>query len=115
MLEQMPLKTSAGKSKDARALPLRLKADAGLLHIDRGQWWSPVLMRELTAFPNATGSAVDDCVDALAIVGRKTSNMVASSGSVAVSKPAETIQHMTLDGLHEERERGIGGFSRKRL
>jgi len=107
-VELMPIR---GQNKEARAGALRAKIAVRLLHVDRSQPWAPVVLRELLMFPNAMGSAVDDVVDALALIARKTSAMVIQRRPDETAKsvdPRGSFYGATLDDLHEDRALSAG-------
>ena len=77
--ELMPIR---GQDKETRAGALRAKIKSGLLHVDRSQPWAHAVMRELLVFPNAMSAGMDDVVDSLSVIARKTSMMVVSKPEI---------------------------------
>jgi hypothetical protein len=60
-------------------------------------------LREFVGFPYLTGSAVDDIVDAAALVARKTSLMAARVLPAApVDRKMLHMTDMCLDDLHDD-------------
>lgn len=107
-IELIPIR---GQNKESRAGALRAKIAARMLHVDRSAPWAKDVLRELLMFPNATGSAVDDIVDALSLIARKTTAMMVQK----VAAPREVAplnRTATLDELWEAREHGQRGFGR---
>ena len=91
-----------GKAKEARADALRSKIKSGLLHVDRSAPWALAVMKEITSFPNATGDGVDDIIDALGLVARKTSMMMVSKPEVKVVREQKVMGvNVSLDDMWE--------------
>ena len=107
----MPMR---GQDKETRAAPLRGLFRSRRIVFKRAAWNS-WLTREILTFPNAMGNGVDDGVDALGLIGRRLASLSRPSGPPAKLPPAPTLQQMTLDGLHDERERTHNAFSRRRI
>jgi hypothetical protein len=105
-IKLMPMR---GQDKETRAAPLRGMFKRGKVFLKKADWNSWVV-RELLMFPNAMGQGVDDAVDALSLIGRRLGQLAAPAGAAPPPKAPETVQNMTLDGLHEQRElkRGFG-------
>ena len=81
----------------------------GMWRFDPDKPWTTTIIRELEKFPGADGPGVDDCVDALGLIGRHLSRTSKEAPPPPPPKPMPTIQEMNLDGLYEERDsRGFG-------
>ena len=75
--------------------------------------WNNWLIKELVQFPNATGSGVDDGVDALTLIGRRLAMLAVKN--IDPPKRAEPIvvKLPTLNELWELNDKQAG--SRKRI
>lgn len=87
------------KDKGDRASALRGMLVRGLWRLDESKPWTETIKRELRVFPNGTTKGVDDCVDALALIGRHLSRTSTEPPPPPPPKPLPTIQEMTLNGL----------------
>jgi len=93
----MPMR---GQDKETRAAPLRGMFKRGMMYFDPSQPWTNVVINELLQFPNALGVGVDDCVDALSLLGRRLFALSAGLKPAEVPKAKQpTIHDMTLDDL----------------
>lgn len=101
-----------GQDKETRAAPLRGWFRRGKVWLRQGLW-NDWLKRQLLLFPNGTQDGDDDAVDALSLMGRRLMSL--SSKTVpAPPPPPKTLYDMTLDELHEERNR-TSAYSRARI
>ena len=98
------------KSKGDRAGALRGMLVRGMWRFDNSKPWTETIIRELRIFPNGTTPGVDDCVDALALIGRHLSRTTREAPPPPPPKPLPTVQEMCLDGLYEERDLGGRGY-----
>lgn len=107
----------AGRDKEKRASNLQALIRQGKLHMDTSQPWASVIANELVGFPYRMGAGVDDCVDALSLLGRRVpvlfSQMPPPSVPKAAPNPAGDFYDQGLDALHEERERLTGSRYRR--
>ena len=95
----MPMR---GQDKETRAASLRGMFKRGMIYLDPKKPWTNIIVNELLQFPNAMGSGVDDCVDALSLIGRRlTALQVATPKIEPIIRP--TIQQMKLNDLWEDR------------
>jgi predicted phage terminase large subunit-like protein len=96
-----------GQDKETRAAALRGMFKRGVIYIKRAEWnrW---LVRELLAFPNATGQGVDDGVDALSLIGRRLASLTRAAPATPPKPVAKTIYDVTLSELWEDREHRLG-------
>jgi len=105
----MPMR---GQNKETRAAPLRGWFKRGKMFMHEADWnnW---LIKELVQFPNATGSGVDDGVDALTLIGRRLAMLAVKN--IDPPKRAEPIavKLPTLNELWELNDKQAG--SRKRI
>lgn len=94
----MPMR---GIDKETRAAPLRGQFKRRKIYMPADAPFTKWLVKELLTFPNATGSGVDDGIDALGLLGRR---MIALAKAVApvVQLRRPTIQEMTLEALFED-------------
>jgi predicted phage terminase large subunit-like protein len=88
-----------GQDKETRAAALRGQFKRGKLYFPKDAPFARWLTSEILAFPNATGSGVDDGVDALSLLGRRMIAVRRPSATTPAHPPRPTIQQMTLDGL----------------
>jgi predicted phage terminase large subunit-like protein len=96
-LEMMPIR---GQDKETRAGALRAKIKSGMLHVDRSQPWAHAVMRELLIFPNAMSAGMDDIVDSLSVIARKTSMMMVSKPEAKVVREEKVMGvNVSLDDL----------------
>lgn len=103
-LKLMPMR---GKDKETRASSLRAMILAGKVHVMRRAWTS-ALLQEFRLFPSATGSGVDDIVDACSLLPR----MLSSAGVGGVTVP-ELYEFFLPSGKSIFRPKGWGdGFWR---
>jgi predicted phage terminase large subunit-like protein len=93
-----------GQDKETRAAPLRGMFRSNRIALKRAGW-NEWLVRELLVFPNAMGEGVDDGVDALSLIGRRLAALARPASAAPPPRPSPTIYDMTLDQLHEDRER----------
>ena len=102
----VPFKTMPmrGQDKETRAAPLRGMFRSGRIALRRAGW-NEWLVRELMIFPNAMGEGVDDGVDALSLIGRRLASLARPAAAAPPPPPPKTLYDMTLDQLHEDRER----------
>lgn len=102
----VPFKTMPmrGQDKETRAAPLRGMFRSGRIALRRAAW-NEWLVRELMIFPNAMGEGVDDGVDALSLIGRRLASLARPAATAPPPPPPKTLYDMTLDQLHEDRER----------
>jgi len=99
----MPMR---GQDKETRAAGLRGMFKRGKIYMDPALSWTNVVVNELLQFPNALGVGVDDCVDALSLLGRRQNSMRVVP--VAVPPPKRpTIQQMTLQDLWADQPRKV--------
>lgn len=94
----MPMR---GQDKETRAAPLRGQYKRRRVFMPDNAPWTSWLTRELLMFPNATGSGVDDGVDALSLLGRRMLAIARPQQSDVVKK-LPTTADMTLDQLFED-------------
>jgi predicted phage terminase large subunit-like protein len=93
-----------GQNKETRASALRGMFKRGMIYFDPSKPWTNIIVNELLQFPNALGAGVDDCVDALSLLGRRLAHLQLSSAEKPiVLRP--TIQQMTLNDLWEDQPR----------
>ena len=79
-----------------KMLPMR-----GLVHYPADAPFAAWLTEELLRFPNATGTGVDDAVDALGLMGRRLGSI--SRPAAPASAPVlKTVQQACLDELWEQ-------------
>jgi len=106
----MPMR---GQDKETRAASLRGWFKRGKMFMHEAPWngW---LVKELIQFPNATGSGVDDGVDALTLIGRRLATLAVKN--IDPPKRAEPIKIKlpTLNELWELHDSKRTG-SRKRI
>jgi predicted phage terminase large subunit-like protein len=93
-----------GKDKETRAASLRGMFKRGLMYFDPSKPWTNIIVNELLQFPNALGAGVDDCVDALSLLGRRLTSLQRPVAPQEVPKHL-TIQQMTLNQLWEDQPR----------
>jgi hypothetical protein len=93
-----------GQDKETRAAPLRGMFRSMRIFLRRAAW-NEWLVRELLVFPNAMGEGVDDGVDALSLIGRRLASLARPAAAAPPPPPPKTLYDMTLDQLHEDRER----------
>lgn len=93
-----------GQDKETRAAPLRGMFRSKRIFLRRAAW-NEWLTRELMMFPNAMGEGVDDGVDALSLIGRRLASLARPAAAAPPPPPPKTLYDMTLDQLHEDRER----------
>jgi phage terminase large subunit-like protein len=97
----MPMR---GQDKETRAAGLRGMFKRGKIYFDPALPWTNTVVNELLQFPNALGVGVDDCVDALSLLGRRQNSMrVVPTVVPAPSRP--TLQQMTLQDLWADQPR----------
>ena len=95
----MPMR---GQDKETRAASLRGMFKRGMIYLDPKKPWTNIIVNELLQFPNAMGAGVDDCVDALSLIGRRlTALQVATPKIEPIIRP--TIQQMKLNDLWQDR------------
>ena len=93
--KQLPMR---GQDKETRAAPLRGAFKRGLVHYPATAPFAQWLTTELFRFPNATGSGVDDGIDALGLMGRRMMSL--AKPSAPQSAPAvKTRDQMCLEEL----------------
>lgn len=97
-MKMMPMR---GQDKETRAAPLRGMFRSSKVVLKRAPW-NEWLVRELLMFPNATGSGVDDGVDALSLLGRRLASLARAAPAPAAAPPAKTWQDVTLDEMWED-------------
>lgn len=88
-----------GQDKETRAAPLRGMFKRGMIYLDPKKPWTNIIVNELLQFPNALGAGVDDCVDALGLLGRRLTHLQRAVVSITEATKRPTIQQMTLDDL----------------
>jgi predicted phage terminase large subunit-like protein len=99
-----------GQDKETRAAPLRGMFKRGMVYFDPSQPWTNVVINELLQFPNALGVGVDDCVDALSLLGRRLFSLqVVAAQKVQPARQLKTINDMTLDDLWASQPTRRGG------
>lgn len=87
-----------GQDKETRAAPLRGMFKRSMIYFDPSKTWTNIVINELLMFPNALGVGVDDCVDALSLIGRRlVAIQKISNPNVTSIRP--TIQQMSLNDL----------------
>jgi predicted phage terminase large subunit-like protein len=92
-----------GQDKETRAAPLRGMFKRGVIYLDPSKSWTNIIVNELLQFPNALGAGVDDCVDALGLIGRRMT--VLQTTTPAAPRPKQpTIQEMTLNDLWKDQK-----------
>lgn len=96
-----------GQNKETRAAALRGMFKRGMIYFDPKKPWTNVVINELLQFPNALGSGVDDCVDALSLLGRRLTALSVAPPKV-VSMPKPTTSEMRLDDLWQDQRRASG-------
>jgi predicted phage terminase large subunit-like protein len=87
-----------GQDKETRAASLRGQYKRRKVFMPADAPWTSWLTRELLVFPNATGSGVDDGIDALSLLGRRML-AIARPQLTVVPKSLPTTADMTLDEL----------------
>jgi predicted phage terminase large subunit-like protein len=97
----MPLR---GQDKETRAAGLRGMFKRGMVHFDPSKSWTNIIVNECLQFPNALGQGVDDCVDALSLLGRRLTALTLVSTTKA-APPRPTMQDMTLNDLWADQPR----------
>ena len=97
----MPMR---GQDKETRAAGLRGMFKRGMVYFDPDKPWTAVIINECLQFPNAMGMGVDDCVDALGLLGRRLSSMTTVADKPP-PRPQPTRQDMTLNDLWADRPR----------
>jgi predicted phage terminase large subunit-like protein len=90
-----------GQNKETRAAPLRGMFKRGMIYFDPSKPWTNVIVNECLQFPNALGEGIDDCVDALSLLGRRLVKM-RTVNEVTPAPPRPTLQSMTLNDLWAE-------------
>lgn len=107
--KSMPI---AGKDKQTRAAPLQALLRQLRIFMVRAPWnrW---LMNQLLLFPTATGSGVDDGVDALGLIGRRLLQLGRPAGPVAPKRWPTVQSDMSLNELFEDNEVGLGDGYRR--
>lgn len=88
-----------GQDKETRAAPLRGMFKRGVIYLDPSKPWTNIVVNELLQFPNALGAGVDDCVDALGLLGRRLASLQRGATPIDERPKRPTIQQMTLDQL----------------
>lgn len=89
----MPMR---GQDKETRAAALRGMFKRRKIYYPSDASFAPWLTTELLQFPNATGSGVDDAVDALSVLGRR----IAAIAPQMAPPPVRTVkQGYSLDDL----------------
>lgn len=101
---------SKSGTKEHKASAFRGMMVRGMWRFDPDKPWTTTIIRELEKFPGADGPGVDDCVDALGLIGRHLSRTSKEAPPPPPPKLLPTIQEMNLDGLYEERDSGGFGF-----
>ena len=104
-----------GQDKETRAASLRGMFKRGLIHFDKDKPWTSAIINEVMQFPNALGMGVDDCIDALSLLGRRLSAMAAPHSPAAAKTPPKTIYDATLNELWEDREKSLSLSGRRRV
>jgi predicted phage terminase large subunit-like protein len=97
----MPLR---GQDKETMAAGLRGMFKRGMVHFDPSKSWTNIIVNECLQFPNALGQGVDDCVDALSLLGRRLTALTLVSTTKA-APPRPTMQDMTLNDLWADQPR----------
>jgi predicted phage terminase large subunit-like protein len=92
----MPMR---GQNKEVRAAALRGMFKRGLIYFDEAHPHTKTVVKEALQFPNATGAGVDDCIDALALIGRYMHKLEAAHTSEKPTVKQLTTADMTLNGL----------------
>lgn len=100
----MPMR---GQDKETRAAALRGMFKRGLIFFDPSRNWTNIIVNELLQFPNALGVGVDDCVDALSLIGRRLSALQ-KAAPPTVQKPVKTVSQMNLDELWQDQRKTSG-------
>ena len=93
-----------GVNKETRAAALRGMFKRGLMYFDPAKVWTNAIINECLQFPNALGAGVDDCVDALGLIGKRLTTLQLVEAPKAAMNPL-TIQSMTLDKLFADQPR----------
>ena len=93
-----------GQDKETRAAPLRGMFKRGMMYFDPSKPWTNIIINELLQFPNALGAGVDDCVDALGLLGRRLSHLVTQKQAESTVRLHPTIQQMTLNDLWKDQK-----------
>jgi predicted phage terminase large subunit-like protein len=101
MWKPLPMR---GQNKETRAAPLRGMFKRGMIYFDPNKPWTNVIINECLQFPNALGQGVDDCVDALALIGRRLASL-SYAGPKAEAKVRPTRFNMTLKDLWADQPR----------
>lgn len=101
-----------GKSKGERAGALRGMFARGLWRFDETKWWTERIKKELDVFPYGKGVAVDDCVDAMALIGRHLDKTMTEAPPPEPVK-MRTIQEMQLEPMFEDNEGSLNGYNRR--
>lgn len=107
-IRKLPMR---GQDKETRAAPLRGMFRNRRVVLRRAPWNS-WLVKELMLFPNATGSGVDDGVDALGLIGRRLAFLGRPSAPQSNLPVKKTWQDVTLDEMWEDREHSYGARRR---
>lgn len=94
----MPMR---GIDKETRAAPLRGQFKRRKVYMPADAPYTKWLVKELLTFPNATGSGVDDGIDALGLLGRRMAALAKPAAPVVQLK-RPTLQEMTLNQLFED-------------
>lgn len=94
----MPMR---GIDKETRAAPLRGQFKRRKVYMPADAPYTKWLVKELLTFPNATGSGVDDGIDALGLLGRRMTALAKQAAPVVQLK-RPTLQEMTLNQLFED-------------
>lgn len=100
-IELVPMK---GKNKEERAAALKGRIKSGQVHLDRSLPFARDVLREFTAFPHGTGSAIDDIVDAVGVIPRKFNLMLSKPAEVVAIKSTDyTFNDLIEDNDHKGR------------
>jgi len=91
-----------GQNKETRAAALRGMFKRGIIYMDPTHPLTPVIQNECLQFPNALGQGVDDCVDALTLIGRRLASLQMATTAV-LPRTTLTVHDMTLDDLWRDR------------
>lgn len=94
----MPMR---GIDKETRAAPLRGQFKRRKVYMPADAPYTKWLVKELLTFPNATGSGVDDGIDALGLLGRRMTALAKAAAPVVQTR-RPTLQEMTLNQLFED-------------
>jgi predicted phage terminase large subunit-like protein len=101
--KQMPMR---GQNKEVRAAALRGMFKRRIMRMDPAKPWTPTVVNELLQFPNAVGKGVDDCVDALSLIGRRLTALASPAAAPAPPPAPKYVQDsMTLDELWADQPR----------